>query len=252
MISAVLVNFNEADSLKRCFKSLAGFADEIVVLDIGSSDQSIAVCKKYGVTVFKHSFVPYVEKVRNDAWLKANGDWILVLDPDEVIGDTLKEKLKEIVLENRYQAVNIPRKNIFFNHWIAHTNWWPDYHVRFFKKGYVKWGDKIHEYPAVRGQMLNLEAKEDLAISHFGYDSVDEFMERQNRYSSIEAGNLFASGLKFSWFNFFWKPSREFLVRFIRHGGFLDGIYGFTLSFLMMIYELQVLIKLWELEKQKK
>lgn len=252
MISVVIVNFNEAEKLKKCFKSLSNFADEIVVVDLGSIDHSMAVCKEYGAKVFDHEFVSFVEKVRNFAVSKAEREWILVLDPDEAIGETLKEKLKKIVSEGQYQAVNIPRKNIFFGRWISHTNWWPDRHIRFFKKGKVSWGNRIHSYPEVEGKILNLQAREDLAIAHFGYGSVAEFMDRQNRYSTIEAENLFSSGVRFSWVSFFWKPKREFLVRFIRHVGFLDGFYGLTLTILMMIYQLQVMVKLWESERQKK
>lgn len=251
MISVVIVNLNEAKKLERCFKSLVGFTDEMVVLDLGSKNQSIAVCKEFGAKVFQHPFVPFVEKVRNFAVSKAKGEWVLVLDPDEVIPDRLKDKLKQIASEDKFTAVNIPRKNIFFGRWIAHSNWWPDKHVRFFKKGAVRWGDKIHQYPKVSGQILNLDSKEELAIVHFGYESVKEFLDRQNRYSTITAENLFAAGFKFSWVNFFWMPIREFLVRFIRHAGFLDGIHGFALTTLMMIYQLQVTIKLWESEKQK-
>jgi len=87
---------------------------------------------------------------------------------------------------------------------------------------------------------------------HFGYDSIAEFLNRQNRYSDIEAENLVANKVKFSWILFLWKPIREFLVRYIRHFGFLDGFYGFALTVLMMVYQLQVMIKLWELERQKK
>ncbi len=251
MISAVVVNFNEAEKLDRCLKSLWGFTEEIVILDLGSKDSSKEVCKKYGAKVFKHKFVSFVEKVRNYAVSKSSGDWILVLDPDEVVSDVLKNALKTITTQEKYQAVNISRKNIFFGKWIAHTNWWPDKHVRFFKKGVVVWSDKIHKYPEVSGKVLELEAKEDLAILHYGYDSVTQFLDRQNRYSTIEAENLFFGGVKFSWFYFFWKPKKEFLVRFIRHMGFLDGFYGFALTFLMMIYKLQVMVKLWELEQQK-
>lgn len=252
MISAVIVNLNEAKKLERCLRNLVGFADEIIVLDLGSSDQTNTVCKKHSAKVFKHKFVPYVEKVRNYAVSKASGDWILILDPDEQISDKLKVKLSEVIKEDKYAAVNIPRKNIFFGKWIAHSNWWPDRHVRFFKKGSVRWGEIIHQYPQVWGKVLNLEAKESLAIIHFGYDSISDFLNRQNRYSGIEAESLFASGVRFSWVEFFWKPIREFLVRILKHAGFLDGFYGFALTILMMIYQLQVMIKLWELEKQKR
>lgn len=250
MISVSLVSFNEADKLNNCLKSVADFADEIIVLDLNSSDDTQKVCQKYKAKIFKYKFVPFVELVRNHSISKANGDWILILDPDEQLSDSLKNKLKEIIKDDKYDAVNIPRKNIFFGHWISHTNWWPDRHIRFFKKGKVEWSDRIHAYPKVRGKILNLEAKENLAIMHFGYESITQFIDRQNRYSTIEAENLYQEGARFSWKLFFWKLAREFLVRFVNHLGFLDGFHGFALTFLMMVYQLQVMIKLWERQRR--
>lgn len=251
MISVCIVSFNEASKLNNCLKSIVDFADEIVVLDLGTIDDTKKVCQKYDAKIFKHKFVPFVELVRNYSVSRANGDWILILDPDETISLDLKEKLKEIVKDNNLDAVNIPRKNIFFNKWIAHSNWWPDRQIRFFKKRKVLWSNKIHAYPIVSGKILNLEAKESLAITHFGYESITQFIDRQNRYSTIEAENLHKMGVRFSLKLLFWKPIRELIVRFIRHAGFLDGTLGFSLTFLMMIYQLEVMIKLWELERKK-
>ena len=124
--------------------------------------------------------------------------------------------------------------------------------MEYAKKNSVEWKKRIHSYPEVKGNILNLAAKENLALSHFSYNSISEFVIRQNRYSDIESENLFENGIKFSWFLFIWKPMREFLVRYIKHKGFLDGFYGFALTVLMMVYQLQVMIKLWELERQNK
>lgn len=251
MISAVIVNLNQGEKIEKCLESIKDFAEEIIVVDLGSTDNSPQIYQKFKVRVFQHDPVSYVEKIRNFAVSKTSGDWILVLDPDEVLNESLKNKLKEIAAQGEYEVVNIPRKNIFFGRPISHSNWWPDKHVRFFKKGRVLWSDKIHEYPKAEGRVFDLPAKEEFAILHYGYTSVSEFLERQNRYSEVEAGNLFSKGVRFSWFNFFWKPTREFLVRFIRHAGFLDGFYGFALTVLMMIYQVSVMIKLWEMEKKK-
>ncbi len=251
MVSAVLVNFNEGKKLKEALESLIDFAEELVVVDLGSTDGSEEICKKFGARIFTHAPVPYVELIRDYSISKANGDWVMVLDPDEKIGSKLKEKLRYVIKNDKFTAVNIPRKNIFFGKWISHSNWWPDKHIRFFKKGSVRWGDKIHKYPEVVGPILNLNAEEDLAILHFGYNSINEFINRQDRYSTIEAKNLYDGGLRFSWSLFFWRPFREFLVRFVRHAGFLDGFYGFALVYLMMVYQLEVMIKLWEMEKKR-
>lgn len=252
MISTVIVTYNSEQVLEDCLKSVEKESDQIVILDLGSVDKTVEIAKKYKAEIKTHEKVEYVEKVRDYAISKADGDWILILDPDERMTEDLWIKLKQVVAEDKYQAVNIPRMNIFFGKWIAHTNWWPDIQVRFFKKGTVSWEDKIHSFPKVRGDIFEIPSKEELAIVHFGYKTIEEFLERQNRYSEIEAKNLFDQKIKFSWFYFFWRPIREFLVRYVKHMGFLDGFYGFSLTFLMMVYQLQVMVKLRELEKTSK
>ncbi|MBI3103827.1 glycosyltransferase family 2 protein [Candidatus Daviesbacteria bacterium] len=251
MISTVVVTFNEAGLLKDCLASVVQESDEIVILDLGSEDDTLKIAKSLQAKIFTHARVEYVEGVRDFAVAKAKGDWILVLDPDERMTPNLWKKLKEIISDDKYVAVKIPRKNIFFGHWIAHTNWWPDQHVRFFKKGKVSWLPKIHLYPKVDGQVLELSATEDLAMVHYGYQSVNQFINRQSRYATIKAQNLYDEGMRFSWVSFFGNPVREFLVRYIRHLGFLDHFYGFALTYLMMVYQIEVQIKLWELKKNQ-
>lgn len=246
MISVTYVVFNEDQKLESSLKSIEGFAQEVVIVDLGSSANLSKIAKRHRTKVYHHPFVPFVEELRNFALAKAKGDWVLVLDPDEQVTPVLKEKLKEVVQENCYSAVNIPRKNIFFGRWIAHTNWWPDRHIRFFKKGAVRWSDKLHSYPATAGKILQLPADPNLAIIHHGYNSIGQFLERQSRYSSIEAVQRFKIGEKALFWKFFYMPTREFLVRYLRHAGFLDGFHGLALTLLMMIYQLEVLVKLRE------
>lgn len=250
MISVVLVTLNEGKVLRECFESVEKECDEIVVVDLGSNDNTLKIAEEFGAKIFTHTRVEYVELVRNFALSKASGDWILVLDPDERMSKTLWIKLKELAGEGKYKAFNIPRKNIFFGVRINHTNWWPDRHVRFFQKGRVSWSKKIHLYPEVDGEVFDLPAKESLAINHFGYASIEDFMSRQSRYSLIDAKNLYAEGVRFSWKGFVWRSVRELLVRYIRHMGFLDGKYGLFLTYLMMIYQMEVMIHLWEMEQE--
>lgn len=250
MISAVLVCLNEAEKLENCLENIKDLIDEIIVVDLESIDNTKDIAEKFKAKYFIHKKVDYVELVRNYAISKAKGNWVLILDPDEILSEDLKLKLKETIQKNEYDAVNIPRKNIFFGKWIAHTNWWPDRHIRFFKKDKVFWSERIHSYPKVYGKVLNLPAKENLALIHFGYSSVKEFLDRQNRYSTIEAQNRFDNGERFSWWRFVWLPKREFLSRYIKHQGYLDGFLGFALVLLLMIYQISVQVKVWELQQK--
>lgn len=245
MISAAIVSFNEAEKLEGCLESIKDFADEIVVVDLGSKDNTKKICEKFGAKIFHHPRVNFVEKVRDFSISKTSNEWILVLDPDEQITYNLKNKLKEVIHAKEYSAVNIPRKNIFFGRWIAHTNWWPDKHIRFFKKGSVNW-DEIHIYPKVSGKILELSSDEKLSLIHYGYSNLYEFIDRQNRYAQVESNQLYKKGIRFSWGKFIWWPTRVFLARFVKHQGYLDGIHGFSLTYLMMVYKIMVLIKLWE------
>lgn len=246
MISAVINTYNEAEKLGGCLDSIKDWVEEIVVVDMGSTDGTLEIAKKYKAKIFKHQLLSYVEPARNFGLSKATGDWILVLDPDERVSRALAQKLQDLAKQGEYDAVNIPRKNIIFGQWIKHTNWWPDRHVRFFKKGHVSWTERIHQYPKVEGRVLELPAAEELAIEHFNYETINQFLERQNRYSEIAAQGRHESGEKFSWINVFWKPTRVFLQRYVRHAGFLDGFHGLALSLLASYSQLAEEVKLWE------
>lgn len=247
--TSIAVSRGEALKLSESLESLKGFADEIVVFNLGEDEIKLRELQTtYKFRVVSDKPTDYVETVRNKMITEASGDWILILDPDERLSEPLKRELLKVTEGQEFDAVNIPRKNIFFSRWVAHTNWWPDRLVRFFRNGKVRWESKIHSYPKVLGRTLNLPAREELAILHYGYNSVSEFIERQNRYSEVEAENRFTSGERFSWAKFLWWPTREFLARYIRHFGFLDGVLGFELSTLMVFYKFMVLVKLWEKE----
>ncbi len=252
MISVVIaVTKGEEELLDGCIDSIVGLADEIVVFNLGEKELLQKVSRKYVFRVIEHSHVDYIEKIRWKMIDSAKKDWVLILDPDERIPLNLSKKLEEISSQGEFDAVNIPRQNIFFGKWIRHTNWWPDKQIRFFRKGKVNWPDKIHTYPEVKGKTLELPVDEKLSITHFGYSTLEQFLERQNRYSEVVSENAFKKGVRFSWFRFFWEPLWEFVRRYIRHVGFLDGFWGFSLSYLMAIYKMTIWVKIWEKEKVK-
>lgn len=243
MISAVLINYNEAKVLRRCLDSLKDFVFEIVIVDLGSIDDSQQIFDDFKVKVYSHDWVPYADPIRNFAISKAKGDWILMLDPDEQLSEGLKKRLNQFIHSNeskQFVAVNIPFKNIFFNKWISHTNFWPDKHVRFFKKGYLKWQDQVHTYPEVNGQILELPAVENLSIIHQSYKTWTQFVQKQVKYAKSEADNRQKKGEGFSLFRLIWLPVREFLARFIKHQGYLDGWNGLFLVSVLMCYHIWV------------
>ncbi len=251
-ISAVLVTYNEATKAERCLHSIKDFVDEIVIIDLESRDNIKAISDKYQAKLITHKRVPYVELIRNFSIAKTTGDWIIVLDPDEGLVPALCDYLRNVAKEDEYQAVNIPFKNIFWGKWIRHTNFWPDKHIRFFKRGSVIWQEKVHSYPIVSGKILEIPPKEELAIEHFGYDSKIQFIRKQLRYATSEATNLLSQGKRFSIFKLIWMPTREFLARFIKHQGFKDGLDGVFLVGALMVYQILVQLKLLVFQFSKK
>ncbi len=242
-ISAVLVVKNEEKNLERCLASVKDLADEIIIVDEQSTDKSLEISKKFTDKIFTHKSSGFVEPARNFAIEKATADWILVLDADEEIGKSLANVLKKIASENESDYVLIPRKNLTFNSWIKNTGWWPDYQVRFFKKGKVKWQDKIHSVPQVFGKEKRMDPDEENAIIHHNYDSISQFISKLDSYTSVEAQQ---AGEAFKTENLIKKPADEFISRYFSHKGYKDGIHGLALSSLMAFYIFAVQLKLWE------
>lgn len=245
-ISAVINTFNEEKNIERAIKSVE-WADEILVCDMYSDDDTAVIAKKLGAKIIFHKRVGFVELARNIAISKAQGDWILVLDADEEIPSDLADKIREIISKDGVVThVEIPRKNIIFGKALKASMWWPDYNTRLFKKNSVTWGNKIHSKPKTEGQGLALPAVESHAIIHYHYQSVSQFLQRMDRYTSIQAKELKESGYEFNWKDLITKPLGEFLSRFYVNRGFEDGLHGLALSLLQAFSHFVMYLKVWE------
>jgi len=248
-ISVVINTLNEEENLPRAIASIKGFADEIVVVDMESTDKTVEVAKKLGAKVFLHKKTGYVEPARNFAIEKTMNSWILVLDADEEIPEKLAEKITQILKEPKADYFRIPRKNIIFGKWLKHSRWWPDYNIRLFKKGSVSWNEVIHAVPMTQGIGGELEAIEELSIVHHNYDTLEQYIERMNRYTSQHALLRVNEGYKFSWKDIITKPSNEFFSRYFFGEGYKDGLHGLALSLLQSFSELVMYLKIWQKEK---
>lgn len=249
---SVVINAQDVESdLPRAIASVKNIADEIVVIDQDSADKTAEVAKKLGAKVYKHKRVDYVELARNFAIEKAKGPWILILDPDEEIPELLAKKILEVTQKNEADYYRIPRKNIIWGKWIRHTLWWPDYQNRLFKKGCVNWSEIIHSIPLTTGQGKEFPAKEENAILHHNYDYVEQFIERLNRYTSVQSGLLVKDGYQFVWNDIVSRPFKEFISRYFTGEGYKDGLHGFVLSLMQAFSELVTYTKIWQAKKFK-
>lgn len=248
LITAVINVRNEAENLKKCLKSIKNFADEIIVVDMHSTDGSSQVAADYGAKVYPYRWMKVVEPARNFALSKAAGKWIILLDPDEYLNKTLKKELKKITQRTDVDWVKIPRKNIIFGKWLRHCRSWPDYLIRFFKNGSVTWKKEIHSQPITQGNGHTLIDSEKLAIRHQNYTSITQFVEQAVRYSGIQAEELFNSDYKLKTSDFLLKPVQEFNSRFYFAEGFKDGVHGLIFSLLQSFAIALIYIRLWEMQ----
>lgn len=251
-LSVVVNTKNSAATLSQCLRSVA-FADEIVVVDMKSTDATVAIAKKYTTKVFSHKDVGYVEPARNFALSKASSDWILLLDSDEELSASLAAVIKKVVAGQMGEMLQadcyyVPRKNLVFNSWLEHSGWWPDYVLRLFKKGHVDWPDSLHAIPVTTGVVREFPAMEELAIVHHNYATIAEFVTRLNRYSTIQAKELVASNLteQISAEELWHAFQAEFFARFFGQQGYADGTHGLLVSLLQASSELVKTAKVWE------
>ena len=245
-ISVVINTLNEEKGLPHVIASVKEFADEIVVCDMESTDSTVKVAKGLGAKVFSHPRIHYVEPARNFAVAKATGEWILILDVDETIPKTLQKHLLSIIKTSKNDYFRLPRKNLIFGKWIKHSRWWPDYNIRFFKKGHVSWNEVIHAVPMTQGRGADIPAKEALAIIHDNYPTIEIYFERMNRYTGVQSKLLIEGGYKFDWRDLIKKPLSEFLGRYFKGEGYKDGIHGLALAGLQAFSELALYLKVWQ------
>lgn len=252
-VSVVINTLNEEKHIAAAISSVKKLADEIILVDMKSEDRTQEIAKNNGAKVYEFKRVGYVEPARNFAISKACGDWILILDADEEIPKTLSDYLAELSdNESGITYYRIPRKNIVFGKALKYSRWWPDYNIRFFKKGCVVWDDEIHSIPITSGNGADIEARDEYAILHHHYETVEQYVDRMNRYTSIQAQSKVEGGYKFNWVDLITMPSSELVSRLFAGQGYKDGLHGLALASLQSLSELVVYLKVWQYSKFQK
>lgn len=226
-LSVVIITLNEATNIRACLDSVR-WADEIVVLDSGSADETTAIAREFTDKVFiDHDWRGFgVQK--NRALAHATGDWVLSVDADERVSETLHEEILAAVrVPGDHHAFAIPRRSFYCGRFMRHGGWWPDYVTRLFRRETCRFSDDlVHErvvHPGVAGRLQ-------APLEHITYRNLEQMLGKLNHYSSAGAANLAAKGrrggLGRALSHGLWMFLRTYLLR----GGFLDGREGFMLA----------------------
>lgn len=251
-ISAVINTRDAERYLAYALRSVRPWVDEIVVVDMESTDATPAIATRFGARVLTHTPLGYADPARAFACAQARGPWIVVVDADELVPPALARRLCAVAAGDEADAVRVSRVNHLLGRPLLHSGWNParDRHVRFFKRGMVELPAAIHTgaRPVGGARVLDLPADPTLAIVHLNYLDVEDFLERLNRYTSIEAVQAHARGERARWARTLAGALREWVVRYVRHRGYRDGWRGFYLALLMAMSRIATQAKLAELE----
>jgi len=236
-LSVVLATYNEEKNLSSCLDSIKDLADEIVIVDGSSSDKTVEIAKKYGAIIKITTNKPNFHINKQMAIDLATKDWILQLDGDEHISSELKDEIKEILEKDpkEFNGYWMPRKNWFLGRFLMKGGQYPDYTLRFYRKGKGHLPQKdVHEQAEVEGKVGYLKN----ALLHYPYKNFSHYLNKWNRYNILFAEQIKEEQSKKNIFQKIFyafgyliaKPGHWLLTTYFRHKGFVDGWQGFTFS----------------------
>ncbi len=225
-ISVIIICKNEAHDIDACLASVA-WADEIIVLDSGSTDDTLTIAKKYTAHIHTNADWQGFGIQKNRALSLATGDWVLSIDADERVSDALRLEIEQAISSNTHPAFNMPRLSSYCGQFVHHSGWWPDRVTRLFKRDTAKFSDDlVHERLIFAGKSAQLNTP----LTHITYKDLGEMLVKMNQYSSMGAENAHKKGKRGSLISAIthgiWAFGRTYFLRL----GFLDGATGFMLA----------------------
>ncbi|HUK99611.1 MAG TPA: glycosyltransferase family 2 protein [Nitrospirota bacterium] len=249
-LSIAIITYNEESNIRRTLESVA-WALEIIIVDSGSSDKTVQICREYTDKIFHQDWLGFACQ-KNLAIDKTSGDWVLSLDADEPIEPELVDEIKEIISSSTsHDGYRIPRRTFFLGKEIKHGGWYPDYNLRLFRRGKGRFEERaVHEAIRVKGSV----GKTRHAILHFAYPDLISYLSMMNKYTTLAVEVMSTqsiSAFKIGWMNILFRPVLTFLYKFIFRLGFLDGKHGLVLNLFHAGYVFAKYAKAWERRESK-
>jgi glycosyltransferase involved in cell wall biosynthesis len=255
-ISGVVIALNEEHQLHYALGTLLPWCDEVIVVDQHSEDETATIAERMGATVYQHERTGGIaDPARRFAVGKATGDWILILDADEMVPPTLARHLRQLAdSDPAVDVVLVPRANVILGRWLRYGNNWPARHARFFRPGSLLMSDRIHRSiePARGSRKRKLPADPGLAIWHFPGGDLSDLVRKVDRYTDIEARQAYARGRRTHSPADLLREAGVYLWRqYIRGGGYRDGTMGLAVALTRTYYRVLAAAKLWELPRRE-
>ena len=245
-VSVTIITLNEAEHVGAAVES-ASWADEVIVVDSGSTDGTLDAARAKGATVSTRPWTGYVDQ-KNHAASLARHDWIFSLDADERIPEALAKELRGVLSATpAFNGYRVPRVTFHLGRWFRTTDFYPDYQTRLYDRRHARWqGRHVHESVAVDGPSGQLASE----LEHFAYRDLRDHLDRINTYSTLAAKQMHESGRRATALDLLVHPPAAFLRNYVLRRGILDGTAGLTLSLVNSYSVFLKFAKLWELQRQ--
>jgi glycosyltransferase involved in cell wall biosynthesis len=247
VLSVTIITRNEAADIGAALASVA-WADEIVVVDAESGDDTAAIARGSGARVVVRPWPGYIAQ-KNYAASIASHDWILSIDADERVTPELGAEIRTLLqAAPPEKAFRVPRVTFHLGRWIRTTDWYPDYQTRLYDRRAAEWsGRYVHEAVSVRGATGRLRGE----LQHYAYRDIADHLETIDRYTTLAARQMHEAGRRATLADLVFHPPAAFLRNYVARGGFRDGSAGFIVSRMNAYYVFLKFAKLWELQRDK-
>ena len=220
-LSVTIITRNAGSQIEGCLASVA-FADEIVVVDSGSTDDTVQLAVRGGARVIRKEWLGFGPQ-KQFAVEAASHDWVLCVDADERISDALRESIVTELRSPRGRVYSMPRCNRFLGRWLRHGEGYPDWSVRLFHRSHARWGSEaVHEKVDTAEPVVRLSGD----LLHDSAETLEKYLDKQNRYTSLQAEALRSAGRRASALQLVLSPSLRFVKFYLVRLGFLDGVPG--------------------------
>lgn len=226
MLSVIIITKNEAHSIARCIRSIE-WASEIIILDSGSTDNTLDICNSFGAKVFQSQDWPGFGPQKQRALDKATQTWVLSLDADEYVSEELKQVILTAIHDDQFNGFELPRLSSYCGRNMHHGGWWPDYVMRLFKREFGQFStDLVHEQIIVNGRTTKLS----VPLLHETYVNLEEVISKINQYSSLGAEKLHDQKKFSSIHHAFFRGIWTFFRCYFLQKAFLEGAEGLMLA----------------------